>query len=730
MAKNKKVNITITLKSNLVKGMRAVGRSLDWVKGKLFNFKTALLGMVGAGGALALFSKAIKTSFNFETMRTQLKVLLGSMQAAQKQFKLLRDFSAKTPFQLGGIVDAYQQLLTFTEGALATEKGLKLVGDAAAGRGKEFSEVAYWVGRLYASLKNGDPFMDSVGAMQRLGLAGGDIRGVLTRLTESGASFGEKWAVVEKNLLRFSGGMEQLSKTGDGLISTLKDNWTIALATFGDAFKESAKGGIETMINTIKKLVDDGTIEAWANKAKEAFDTIVATTRLLVSPPDKDTRKEVVGALAEVIKAAFLDGVHGAMELMASVAPKIGSAMGEAFVNAVNIFEKGKKKAQLRNEVYKDLEATGQLEERPGFFEAPTKMMERTERNEERINAEIARRQQAMISKEEKAHEAKIRQIIESTGRLRHSLQNLNEVIEAQSSNLETPKPKRTAEALVYPTIPQRQPTSKPRKAEKVEVEQADIDTSGASSTYIAGGEEVSKEEWNRLSMGNVGGSQRRVVEKEGQPKTGYGTQPRAVEFIPSGAEGDAVLERKLEGVGATEPRRIFGADEVPTDVKPNLEVPTFIPSGEEGLQMLKSLTDSALRPEPLKTAVNSLESVATSIEGAGKAVDAQEVSGGAQIGETGAPIVGKPIPQVDETVAPIAPAPNALPVDTSLTEPRTILGEGASPFTPGESVLPELGTSGGAEDVSMSEELKKINELLAEQNEILNNRLGGVKGD
>ena len=230
-------------------------------------FKFGAVGVVAAAGLMGL---AIRKAFSFEAYEVQLKVLLGSMEAAKEAFKTLADFSARTPFQLDGIIEAYQQLQTFTDGALNTERGLKLVGDAAAGRGKDFAEVAYWVGRLYSALKNGDPFMDSVSALQRLGIVGGTIRGDLEDLTKTGVNFGGKWAVVEQQLGRFEGGMDDLSRTGSGLFSTMKDNWNLSLATFGNAFMNLAKGAIKTLIDVMSKLRADGSIEKWAAIASTA----------------------------------------------------------------------------------------------------------------------------------------------------------------------------------------------------------------------------------------------------------------------------------------------------------------------------------------------------------------------------------------------------------------------------------------------------------------------------
>jgi hypothetical protein len=281
--------------------LRRLGRSAVAVgRGILNVFKWTAAGITTA---FTLVGYAVKKAFDFEAYRTQLRVLLGTAEKANEAFQTLADFSAQTPFQLGGIIEAYQQLQTFTNGALTTRKGLELVGDAAAARGKDFQEVAYWVGRLYSALENGDPFMDAVGALQRLGIVGGTIRGDLTDLTDAGAKFGAKWAVVQAQLARFRGGMAELSTTGRGLFSTLKDNWTLAVATFGEAFSDLAKDTIRGLIEKIQELRSSGRIEEWAESAARVVDRLATSIGMLFG--DASERRAAIADL----KAQFQEVV-------------------------------------------------------------------------------------------------------------------------------------------------------------------------------------------------------------------------------------------------------------------------------------------------------------------------------------------------------------------------------------------------------------------------------------
>lgn len=378
---NKIVNLTIRLKDGVSSGLGKINAGLKKVSGGFKSLaKVGLKAFAGLAAAVAPFALAIKKAFLFETLQTQIKVLVGSMSEAKKVFNDLKEFSASTPFELPGIIDAWQQLKTFTNGALNTRKGLELVGDAAAARGKDFSEMAYWTGRLYSALKNGDPFMDSVSAMQRMGVVGGDIRGVLTRMTSEGADFADMWAVVEGNLKKFEGGMKELSQTGGGLISTLKDNWTIAVATFGEAFMDSAKGGITEMINTIKRLTEDGTITKWANQAKDAFTLITDAVRI-VTTQSGEARTNVLEKFAALITAGFVDGMTAAIKAFIAFIPTMGSAISDSIKGS--FFSLSNKDAPTREQNAQAIDAareeTGKLFG-PGLTSAYRENIEEIER--------------------------------------------------------------------------------------------------------------------------------------------------------------------------------------------------------------------------------------------------------------------------------------------------------------------------------------------------------------
>jgi hypothetical protein len=189
-----------------------------------------------------------------EQLTTQFEVLLGGVDAAADRMLELTDFADHTPFNLPGVAKASAVLQTLTRGALATGKGLTLVGDLAAGTGRPFDELAMWVGRLYDGLQSGRPVGEAMARLQELGAVSGSTRGQIEKLQASGAKGAEVWKIAEEAFSRYSGMMDKQSGTFAGLLSTLSDAFDGLLrVAFGDA-TQGSKSLLEFLIGLLTGL--------------------------------------------------------------------------------------------------------------------------------------------------------------------------------------------------------------------------------------------------------------------------------------------------------------------------------------------------------------------------------------------------------------------------------------------------------------------------------------------
>jgi hypothetical protein len=110
-----------------------------------------------------------------------------------------------------------------------------------------------------------------------MGIITPKVRGEMEDLTKAGGANIDVWDKLEQQLKASEGGMKALSETGEGLVSTMKDNWTVAVAEFGEAFVGFSKDGLGNTISTMQKLREDGSIEKWASNSKIALHGLLLT---------------------------------------------------------------------------------------------------------------------------------------------------------------------------------------------------------------------------------------------------------------------------------------------------------------------------------------------------------------------------------------------------------------------------------------------------------------------
>lgn len=209
---------------------------LSDLKAKVFNVKNAVAGAFAAVG----IGQTIKTSIDLEVQQQNLEssfeVLLGSKKKAQKRIDDLTTFAGSTPFTRDEIYQASRTLQVFTGNALSTGKGLKMVGDVAAGTNSEFSDVALWVGRIYDGMKNHQPIGEATAALQEMGAISGQDRTKLEALAASNKKISQTWPQAMKAFQKYDGLMEKQSDNLGNLMLGVKSFVT------NNVFKKLGKG--------------------------------------------------------------------------------------------------------------------------------------------------------------------------------------------------------------------------------------------------------------------------------------------------------------------------------------------------------------------------------------------------------------------------------------------------------------------------------------------------------
>lgn len=230
-------------------------------------FLTQVLGPIGmvagAAGALLLTTKKLvgewkelgmRAAASLERMELQLKPLLGSMELAKQRVKELFDFTAKTPFRLNEVVQSNKMLESLTRGALSTADGMRMVGDAAAVAGTGLQETTRYVGRLYDGLMSGRPVGEATMRLQEMGLISGQTRNQIESMQEANAAGIEIWRVVEKELKRNEGAMNDLSQSLEGLESNYEDTRDQLQAGFSKGFMDGEKAALKATTQAMEKI--------------------------------------------------------------------------------------------------------------------------------------------------------------------------------------------------------------------------------------------------------------------------------------------------------------------------------------------------------------------------------------------------------------------------------------------------------------------------------------------
>ena len=221
------------------------------------------LGGVGVAALGASFiASGVKINSAMEGYQTQLGTLLGSADQAKERIDQLRDFSGSTPFQIDEIIEAEKVLVGFgLNGPAAIEKtGFALddlrniIGDVSAGTGQKFQDLALTFSKFSAGASG-----EAISRLQELG--------VVTReeLAEVGVEFSKSGqlmtpvpeameAALELAKEKFGGGMEQLSSTAAGKLSTFADKWDIVKAKFAEPIFDLAKNGLDGALAIVDQV--------------------------------------------------------------------------------------------------------------------------------------------------------------------------------------------------------------------------------------------------------------------------------------------------------------------------------------------------------------------------------------------------------------------------------------------------------------------------------------------
>ncbi|HHV62126.1 MAG TPA: hypothetical protein GXX51_05750 [Firmicutes bacterium] len=261
--------------------------------------RTGLTGLGIGGsiaGSLALVGRAaFRAASEFEVYQMQFATMFGSLEKARAAMADLAKFAAVTPYEIPEIVQAGKLLTTF---GMDYTRYLRDVGDLAAafgGSGERLLEVVMALGRLKAG-----QFGEAFESFRRFGISYEDWEKAGLRFNEKNKQFlgtaEEAVAAFAKvvQLKGFSGMMEKLSKTTQGIISNIKDAWGSLIRGIGAGFLERAKDALRGVLNALNAIDPQRVGEAIGRGFRDLIVVLTPVFKLLMA---------IAGGIAKFVEA-------------------------------------------------------------------------------------------------------------------------------------------------------------------------------------------------------------------------------------------------------------------------------------------------------------------------------------------------------------------------------------------------------------------------------------------
>jgi hypothetical protein len=200
------------------------------------------LGIAAASAMGAVYAafRAIQPAADMEQYKIQLEVMVG-VDEAKNRLAYLREFAAKTPFELPQVIEANNLMQAF---GIFSKRALTAAGDAASAFGKDLSEVVRSLNYLAAG-RGGEAFE----SLARMGITRDKLKPMGIKFSASGELESDTKqafdAVISYMEQQFGGMMDRQSRTFKGAFSNVKD------AIF-NAFADGAKGILQYLVPALQ----------------------------------------------------------------------------------------------------------------------------------------------------------------------------------------------------------------------------------------------------------------------------------------------------------------------------------------------------------------------------------------------------------------------------------------------------------------------------------------------
>ena len=245
-------------------GFKAVATSVGVVS-------TAMTGLIGFG---------VKYNAEIEQLQTSFEVMTGSAEKAQSIIKELQEIGASTPFEVKGLAETTQLLMNYGLEADDAIDKMMMLGDIAQGSSEKMNRIAMAYGQMSSA---GKVQLEDIKQMIEAGFnplqeisktTGESMASLYDRISKGTISVDEITASMERSTSaggKYFQSMEKQSKTLNGQISTLKDNFSMFAGVLAEDTTNAITSEFLPAINDTIQAMQEGFSEEGFEGLATAF---------------------------------------------------------------------------------------------------------------------------------------------------------------------------------------------------------------------------------------------------------------------------------------------------------------------------------------------------------------------------------------------------------------------------------------------------------------------------
>lgn len=218
---------------------------------------------VAFAGFAAAIGGAVSQAAKFERIGVEFRVLTGSVESANQALDQLRAFTARTPFQFEDVANAGRTLLAFGFEVNSIEQRLQSLGDVAAVSGKPIGELAVIFGQVAGAGKLTGERLNQLqeagvnvvpAIANELGVLETQVRSLVSKGVVDFKTFENAFNSLSQEGGIAFGGLDKLSATLGGRLSTLSDAFVDLVAEVGNQFLPTLKSAAAFLTDFLQQI--------------------------------------------------------------------------------------------------------------------------------------------------------------------------------------------------------------------------------------------------------------------------------------------------------------------------------------------------------------------------------------------------------------------------------------------------------------------------------------------